>query len=93
MAAVKRGGSVEVRGVPVFEVSGVVGEREAAALRTALVDALGSGGPRLIVDMRRVLAGAGLAARALELAAARAERRGGWVRVIGAAGTAEPVRA
>lgn len=70
------------RGVCVLKVTGDFDHRAAAVLRTGLVDALGSQGPRLVVDLRAVGGCHVAGMQAIGEAASRAARRGGWVRVV-----------
>lgn len=76
------------RGICVMEVAGDFDEEAAGALRTRLVDTLGTRGPRLVLDLRavRVYDVAGM--QAIGEAATRAARRGGWVRVVAEQGFA-----
>ncbi len=54
----------------------------ASALRTQLIDALGSKGPRLVVSLRGIRAADTAGVDAVEAASSRAWRRGGWLRLI-----------
>jgi anti-sigma B factor antagonist len=69
------------RGIGVVTVAGDLTEGSAAMLRTELVDAMGSVGPRLVLDLRAVQSCVPGAVEAIEGAAHRAWRRGGWVRL------------
>lgn len=58
--------------------------RRAGLLQTALVDLLGSHGPRLVIDLAAMPQCDATTARAIRHAEHRARRRGGWVRVVSA---------
>lgn len=70
------------RGVCVMEVAGDFDDAAVAVLRTCLVDTLGTRGPRLVLDLRAVGVYDVAGMRAIGEAAARAARRGGWVRIV-----------
>lgn len=71
----------QCHGVGVVTVAGDLSEGNAAVLRTELVDAMGSVGPRLVLDLRAVRSCVPGTVEAIEGAATRAWRRGGWVRL------------
>lgn len=71
----------EPGGVSVVALSGELSRATAPALRTALIDALGGGGPRLILDLSAVRSCDDEGAHAISLAAGRALRRGGGLRL------------
>lgn len=68
-------------GVSVLALSGDLTRATAPALRTALIDALGGGGPRLVLDLSAVRSCDAEGVHAVSLAAGRALRRGGAVRL------------
>jgi anti-anti-sigma factor len=73
-----------LQGIGVVTVAGDLGDANAAVLRTQLVDAMGSVGPRLVLDLRAVHSCGPESVRAIEGAAHRAWRRGGWLRLAAA---------
>jgi anti-anti-sigma factor len=68
-------------GVSVVALSGELTAATAPMLRTALIDTLGGGGPRLVLDLGAVRSCAPEAVHAISLAAGRALRRGGALRL------------
>jgi anti-anti-sigma regulatory factor len=64
------------------KVAGDLVDCRAAALQTHLVDALGSVGPRLVLDLQAVRSCQAAAVATIESVATRAFRRGGWLRLI-----------
>ena len=73
----------ESGGVNVVALSGDLTRSTARAIRTALIDALGGGGPRLVLDLTAVRTCDEEGVRAISLAAGRALRRGGGLRLAG----------
>jgi anti-anti-sigma factor len=71
----------EPGGVNVVALSGDLTKVTAPAVRTALIDALGGGGPRLVIDLSAVRSCDDVGVHAIALAAGRALRRGGAVRL------------
>ncbi len=69
------------RGVTVAALSGDLTAATAPRLRTALIDALGGGGPRMVLDLSAVRRCAPEAVHAISMAAGRALRRGGALRL------------
>lgn len=72
----------KIGNVGVVRLAGDMTAATAAALRTHLIDALGSVGPRLVVSLRGIHACDNAGILAVEAAANRAWRRGGWLRLI-----------
>jgi anti-anti-sigma regulatory factor len=70
------------RTVPVVAWTPDLGHACSAGLRTRLVDVLGSHGPRLVLDLRALSEFDAALVRAIQDAAGRADRRGGWLRVV-----------
>lgn len=60
------------------------GTRCGGLLQTALVDLLGTHGPRLVIDLAAMPQCDATTALAIRHAEHRARRRGGWVRVVSA---------
>jgi len=71
----------ESGGVSVLALSGDLTSATAPAVRTALIDALGGGGPRLVLDVSALRRCDADGVHAISLAAGRAVRRGGALRL------------
>ncbi len=87
-ALVQRGLSVDVRvcrGICVVTVCGTIDRGSAASLRTALIDAIGTVGPRLVLDLFPVVGCDDAGLEVIAAAGVRARRRGGWLRIAAAA--------
>jgi anti-anti-sigma factor len=72
------------RGIAIVTVAGAVDHTTAAALRTALIDAIGTIGPRLVLDLLAVHTCDDAALAVIAGATVRARRRGGWLRIAAA---------